>query len=213
MKEAMKPIPLARHSLPHLPELTIDPVVFEPAYDGACSMGRCNAQCCRDGVFLDPLDKQKILDHTDLVISHMDPHQVKDPEEWFDDDLEEDTDFPSGVATGTAVAGYGCVFLNARGHCVLQVAATAAGMEKFELKPYYCVAYPLTISEGVLTVEDGSFTNRSECCAPGGTPTLAPIDVCREELEFMIGKDGLAECDAARESRMTGSHDTSRRRS
>ena len=196
----MSTITLTKHNLLHIPDLQLDPVIFKPTYDGACSMGHCNAHCCRDGVFLDPADKQKILDHKDLVISHMDPHQIKDPDEWFDEELTDDPDFPSGVCTGTAAPDYGCVFLNARGHCVLQVAGTAAGMPKFELKPYYCVAFPLTISEGVLTVEDGSFTNRAECCAPGGDPQLAPADVCREELEFMLGKAGLEECDEVRRS-------------
>ncbi len=196
----MRTITLTRHKLSHIPELTLDSSIFEPTYDGACSMGHCNAHCCRDGVLLDPADKQKILDHADLVIRHMDPHQIADPEEWFDDDEIEDPDFPSGVCTGTSAPEYGCVFLNSRGHCVLQVAAMASGMEKFTLKPYYCVAYPLTISDGVLTVEDGSFTNRSQCCAPGGSPQLAPVDVCREELEFMLGPDGLSECDEIRQS-------------
>jgi len=196
----MRTITLRKHNLPHLPDLQLDPAVFEPTYDGACSMGHCNAHCCRDGVFLDPADKQKILDHADLVIRHMDPHQVKNPDEWFEEEEVHDPDFPSGVCAGTKALDYGCVFLNTRGHCVLQAAAMAAGMPKFELKPFYCVAFPLTISEGVLTVEDGSFTNRPQCCAPGGNPTLAPMDVCREELEFMIGPAGLDECDDIRKS-------------
>ena len=194
----MSTITLKKHNQSHIPNLQLDPAIFKPTYDGACSMGHCNAYCCRDGVFLDPADKQKILDHADLVISHMDPHQITDTSEWFDEELTEDPDFPSGVCSGTAAPEYGCVFLNAKGHCVLQVAASAAGMEKFALKPYFCVAFPLTISEGVLTVEDGSFTNRSQCCAPGGNPQLTPADVCREELEFMLGKAGLEECDEAR---------------
>lgn len=199
-RSIMRTITLTKHKLPHIPALQIDPGIFRPTYDGACSMGHCNAHCCRDGVFLDPMDKQKILDHADLVISHMDPHQIKDPGAWFEEELRDDPDFPSGVCAGTAALSNGCVFLNARGHCVLQVAATAAGMEKFALKPYFCVAFPLTISEGVLTVEDGSFTNRSQCCAPGGDPQLAPADVCREELEFMLGAEGLEECDEVRTS-------------
>jgi len=196
----MSTITLTKHNLRHLPDLQVDPVIFQPMYDGACSMGHCNAHCCRDGVFLDPADRQKILDHADLVIQHMEVHQEKDPEEWFDDELTDDLDFPSGLCAGTAAMDYGCVFLNSQGHCILQVAATAAGMQKFELKPFYCVAYPLTISEGVLTVEDGSFTNRSQCCSPGGNPELAPADVCREEIEFMIGRNGLEECDVIRGS-------------
>lgn len=196
----MSTITLTKHTLSHISNLQMDLAIFRPTYDGACSMGHCNAHCCRDGVFLDPADKQKILDHADLVISHMDDHQIKDTSEWFDDELTDDPDFPSGVCSGTAAEDYGCIFLNTRGHCVLQVAATAAGMEKFELKPYFCVAFPLTISEGVLTVEDGSFTKRSQCCAPGGDPKLAPADVCREELEFMLGKEGLDELDTVRGS-------------
>jgi len=194
----MKPIPIQSHRLSHLPELRLDPALFEPTYDDGCSMEQCNAHCCRDGVFLDPAEKQKILDHAEIIVKQMDPHQVKDPERWFDGEIVEDADFPSGTCTGTTAVEYGCVFLNSRGWCVLQKAAVEAGMHKFDLKPYFCVAFPLTISSGVVTVDDGSFTNRSQCCSPGRNPQLAPADVCREELTFMLGSDGLDECDAVR---------------
>lgn len=194
----MRAIDLKKHRLTHIPELRVDTKIFYPSYGVSCSMRNCDASCCRDGVFLDPAEKQNILSHADLVIHHMDPHQEKDPRMWFEPGTREDDDFPSRVCTGTRAVDSGCVFLNAKGACVLQKAAEASGRDKYALKPYFCVAYPLTIQDGVLTVEDGSFTDRPDCCTPDEGPVHAPADICREELEFMLGNEGLSECDRIR---------------
>lgn len=187
------------HRLSHVPSLQVDPVLFEPRFASHCSMNNCNAHCCRDGVWVDPAEKQRILEHASLIVRHMDPGQVTDPTRWFDGEVEEDADYPSGRCEGTGTNERGCVFLNDRGWCVLQKTATEEGMEKFALKPYYCVAFPLTIAEGVLTVDDPEFTNRTVCCSVVDDGTHAPADVCREELDFMLGAEGLRELDEVRQ--------------
>ncbi len=164
-------------------------------------MTNCNAHCCRDGVWADPTEKARILDHAEMIIRHMDPDQPKDPARWFSGEVEEDADYPSGHCVGTATADRGCVFLDGRGWCVLQKAAAAEGMNKFALKPYYCVAFPLTVSDGVLTVDDPDFTNRTTCCSVVENGHHAPADVCREELEFMLGPEGMSELDELRKDR------------
>jgi hypothetical protein len=67
------------------------------------------------------------------------------------------------------------------------------GMQKFALKPFYCVAFPLTIDEHVLTTYEPEFTNRPQCCSVGAAGALTVLDVCREEFEYMLGADGLRE--------------------
>ena len=197
-------IPIQAHRLNHLPTLSVDPALFEPKFAGECSMNNCNAHCCREGVWVDPLEQQKILEHAHTIIRHMDPGQETDPARWFDGEVEEDPDYPSGRCEGTRTTERGCVFLDDRGWCVLQKAAAAEGMDKFALKPYYCVAFPLTIAEGVLTVDDPDFTNRTACCSTIDGGAHAPADVCREELEFMLGTDGLRELDSIRSRRRSG---------
>jgi Fe-S-cluster containining protein len=190
---------LTSHRLSHLPTLAVDPVLFEPKFASHCSMGNCNAHCCRDGVWADPTEKARILQHADMIIRHMDPDQEHDPAQWFSGEIEEDPDYPSGHCEGTATRERGCVFLDQRGWCVLQKAAVAEGLNKYALKPYYCVAFPLTISDGVLTVDDPDFTNRTVCCSVVDEGHFAPADVCREELEFMLGDAGMKELDGWRE--------------
>jgi hypothetical protein len=71
-------------------------------------------------------------------------------------------------------------------------------MPRQALKPFYCFAYPITVESGVLAVDDPDFTNRTDCCSmiPGGSKSV--IDVCRFELEFVLGEDGLEELFALR---------------
>ncbi len=153
-------------------------------------MSNCNASCCRYGVYADPAERERILAYADLIIAHMDPHQARNPNEWFEQEVWDDPDFPSGKTIGTRAMPYGCVFLNNCGKCTLQTTEDAEGLGRFFLKPFYCVAYPITIEDGVLTVEDEEFLNRPECCriTPGGSLTV--FDVCAGELRFVLGPEG-----------------------
>ena len=188
-----EPIVLRRHHLHHIPELRVEQGFLDKKFAAGCSMFQCNSTCCRHGVMLDPADRQRILDHKDLVLKYMEPHQEKNPDAWFDNEEEDDADFPSGRAVGTQARSYGCVFLDTAGRCVLQKAAMAEGMDKFALKPFFCVAFPVTLEDGVLVTDDPEFTNREECCSVVKQGSLTVLDVCREELEFMLGPEGLEE--------------------
>ncbi|HWP81523.1 MAG TPA: DUF3109 family protein [Bacteroidota bacterium] len=182
---------MPKHKLGHLPQLTVDERLLQPLFAADCSVANCNAACCRHGVMVDVHEKANILDHSDLIRRYMDSHQEHDPAHWFDDWEEEDADFPSGRCTGTQVRDYGCVFLNSAGQCVLQKAATAEGMPRFALKPFFCVAYPITLERGVLTIEDPGLVNRPCCCSIVEHGSSTAMEVCREELEFVLGQDGL----------------------
>lgn len=189
----MEPVILRKHRLRHLPELRVEQNFLDKKFASGCSMMQCNSSCCRHGVMVDPVEKQRILDRRDLVLRTMEPHQEHNPDLWFDDVEEKDADFPSGRAVGTQTRSYGCVFLDRSGRCVLQKAAMEEGMDKFALKPFFCVAFPITIEDGVLVTDDPEFTGRQECCSTMAHGSLTVVDVCREELEFMLGPDGLHE--------------------
>ena len=134
-----------------------------------------------------------MLAHADLVRGVMTPGQATDPTAWFAREERVDRDFPSGRATHTRAGPDGCVFLDADRRCTLQKASLAAG-GGLDLKPFFCRVYPLTLSGGVLLVEDGIENLReAPCCgsAPGGSLTV--FDVCLPELEHALGADGVAE--------------------
>ena len=184
---------LHKHHLVHIPDLTVDAGMFNRAFAQSCSMMNCKGNCCRYGVWADIDERKRILDNVDLIKRHMEPQQVKNSDNWFDDEVVPDSDFPSGKAVGTRVTETGCVFLDSGGRCVLQKAAMAEGMDKFALKPFYCVAYPITIEHGVLIFDDEEYTGNPQCCSPAAGGTQNVFDICSEELEFTIGSEGLQE--------------------
>jgi len=181
---------LRNHNLTHIPVLKIDPVIFEAKFIQGCSMQNCNASCCQGGVMVDVKERDNILGHADLIQGHMEPHQVQNPQAWFEDVAEIDSDYPSGRGVGTQTTDSGCVFLKKDGRCVLQTAAMAEGLPKAALKPFFCFAFPVTIESGVLTIDDPDFTDRPECCSmiPQGSKSV--LDICLEEFEFVLGSEG-----------------------
>ena len=184
---------IRNHRLTHIRSLKVDPVVFESKFSHGCSMSNCNASCCQNGVMVDLLERDKILENADLIRQHMEPEQEHDANRWFDADDEQDEDFPSGRAIGTQANDRGCIFLMRDGRCVLQFVAAEQGISKHTLKPFYCFAFPVTVVSGVLTIDDPDFTNRPECCSmtPGGSRSV--LEVCAEEFEFVLGSQGMKE--------------------
>jgi hypothetical protein len=185
-------IHLRRHHLRHIPNLRVNPSFFERRFAPGCSMMNCNGNCCKHGVMADIQERDRILSHTELILKYMDPHQEHDPSRWFEEE-EADADFPSGRAVGTQARDSGCVFLDGAGRCVLQKAAMGEGMSKFALKPFYCFAYPVTVEQGELIIDDADFVSRPSCCSTVDDGTLSVFDVCPEELEHVLGKAGAAE--------------------
>jgi hypothetical protein len=184
---------LKKHHLKHIPELLVDPEILLPRFSPGCSMCHCNGTCCAEGVLLDLKDKERILVHADLIKQYLEPQQEHDIAKWFDHSIEHDIDFPSGQCDGTATREGGCVFLDSKGLCALQKTAMAEGMDKFALKPFYCVAFPMVIDRHVLTIDDPDFTNRPQCCSIIPEGALTALDVCREEIEFILGPEGFQE--------------------
>lgn len=156
-------------------------------------MYNCNAGCCQQGVMVDLRERENILAHAELIQRYMEPQQDNNPDAWFDKEVEMDSDYPSGRVVGTQTRDYGCVFLDSGGRCVLQKAAVGEGMSKFAIKPFFCFAFPITIEQGIIMVDDPEFTNRTECCSLVERGSLSAFEVCAEELAFVVGKEGFKE--------------------
>jgi hypothetical protein len=180
---------LRRHRLSHIPELKVNENIFRIRYKAGCSMMKCSGYCCRDGVVAELHERDRILENVPLVQRLMDETQPQDPATWFDEEFA-DPDAIVGRSTGTMVHGGKCVFLNKKSRCVLQ---TAAEEGVPGLKPFYCFAYPICVTDGELVIDDVHCPSESACCGPVGKGELTILDLCGFELEFVLGKEGFAE--------------------
>jgi hypothetical protein len=150
-------------------------------------------------VYLSLDDKEKILQHKEMVKKYMDSTQTLDENLWFENQNESDADFADGVCDSTQVHNNKCTFLNANGHCVLQVAAVNENMDKWDIKPFFCVAFPIVVSEKLLTYDD-MLEDIEPCCTAKKEYPDNFIDACKEEFLYILGADGFKELSELSES-------------
>ncbi len=181
------------HHLAHIPELKIDENIFNLRFTSGCDVKSCKGACCRWGVFVDISESDKILANAEMIRRYMEPHQEHNPQLWFEKIEVSDTDFPSGRSVGTQVFDYGCVFLDNAGLCTLQKACIAEGLNQFSLKPFYCIAYPLTIEKNVLLIDEVELENGKPCHIINLDGRLTIFEVCAMEFDYVLGKEGVKE--------------------
>ena len=183
---------LCKHALKHVPELKVGDEVLKSRFDNGCSMSNCRGKCCRLGVDLDLGEQERILEHANVVRRYMDEDQQQVSADWFGEEFA-DPDYPSGRAVSTRLYNGNCVFLNKDARCALQIAESQADSATGELKPFFCRAYPLTIDDGILVIDDEQSPGESRCCGPVANGSLTIFDVCAFELKHVLGTDGLSE--------------------
>jgi Zn-finger nucleic acid-binding protein len=171
-------------------ELRVGPGLLEARFRSDCDTRRCEGACCRKGVWLDPGERDTILAHADLVREAMDPGQPRAPRQWFSRRVIADPDFPSGRAVHTRVRKGQCVFLNGAGRCVLQK-ASSTGRGALKLKPFFCTAYPVTIVDGVLMLDDEDYRSQPACCGSSPAGRLTVFETCDMELRHVLGAAGV----------------------
>ena len=100
--------------------------LVEPSRGAVCRLDICGGGCCGGGIWVDVLQVQRILAHTDAIAALLAPER-RDPDDWFSDEVMDHADFPSGVGTATAVGPrpdgsgrQGCTFLLDDNCCALQ---------------------------------------------------------------------------------------------
>lgn len=131
------------------------------------------------------------MEYKEIIKQHMDETQPIDASMWFDPEETEDADFPSGRAIGTAVHNEKCVFLNKHGHCSIQVASVANGMDRWAVKPLFCILFPVEVSEGVIGFDD-MLQEDEPCCTISNQFQIPLFEACRDELVHLVGEDGFA---------------------
>ncbi len=186
--------------------LKVDELIFTQGFVKYCDIDKCGGGCCHSGVYVDTGEYERILQHKSEIIAVMDDTQDPDPAHWFDGEWIDDTDFPSGRATGTEVhdrdggiSGFteGCVFLDKRHFCSIQVAAAENGLHRWDWKPAYCILFPVTVVEGTITYDDSHSTDLNYC-GPNGTGTYvhSVYESMTEELKYFLGEEEYAKLDA-----------------
>jgi hypothetical protein len=174
----------------------IDPVIFTQGFPYSCDVCICSGECCYYGVYTDKLEYEKILEIKDELIEIFDDSQTRDVSKWFEEP-EEDEDFESGIAVGTELYNGKCVFLDKEGYCTLQKLAMNRGEMKWKYKPLYCILFPLIIYDGAITIDDEHLKRLHYCNKVENQPSTI-YDACKEELEFLLGKDGMKELEEYR---------------
>ncbi|MFN3705654.1 MAG: hypothetical protein ACK4WM_06650 [Thermoflexales bacterium] len=176
-----------------------------------CELQHCRAACCRDGVWVDYAQAQRILAHADWIQPLLPPGR-RDPSRWFVELHDDDPAFPSGRYTGTAVVPdpaqpdqTTCIFLRPEDRrCAIQAASLAHDLPPWSLKPYYCCLYPLVdeyedadgnpLTYPRLTLDDTNplFMQGGSCSSPCAT-SVPLFQVYAEELALALGLEGYRE--------------------
>jgi hypothetical protein len=167
--------------------------IFTTRYAPGSSPSHCVGTCCISGVKVDVAQRDQILAHADLIRRAMGPEQDPDAGNWFEDSEVPDPDFPSGRCVGTSVRPDGCVFLDSARRCVLQTVTIAAARPGFDLKPFFCSAFPITITSGALWIDEMCLDAPDGCCRPTPGGALDVLDVCPVELRHTLGDEGVEE--------------------
>ena len=164
--------------------------LFHAGYKAGVTPCNCTSVCCEEGVWVDLKERERILAHRDLIKRHMDESQTTDNSAWFDTELDDDTDFPSGKSVGTAVINGKCTFLDNHGRCTLQVAAIAEGLDRWALKPLFCVLFPICIIDGEVVFDD-HLQEEQECCTVTKDFSVPLFEACHDELVHLVGEEGF----------------------
>jgi hypothetical protein len=169
----------------------ISPELYQKGYRGGRSPCTCTSVCCQDGVYADVKERDRILEHREMIKKYMDETQTKDESLWFEPHEEEDSDFESRRCVGTQVVNGKCAFLDKFGRCSIQVAAAEEGMHRWALKPTFCILFPLEISNNVIRFDD-LLDEEQSCCSIDAEFDVPMFRACKDELIHILGEDGYS---------------------
>lgn len=177
---------------------SVDPLIFTIRYFTYCMQCTfCNDHCCSYGVSASVLDIERILARADALEAYVGVQQ----DGWFEQEWEEEPDYPGGFSRRTVVTERGCIFLNPRGRgCMLHAYALEHGMDYHELKPIICAVFPCAVAEGGVLCTMDEIEEHSVICTGSG-PTV--YEGTRSELAYYWGEALVGELDAIQRS-LTG---------
>lgn len=165
------------------------PEMFTQGFAHGSGPCGCSSDCCSSGVYVDVKERDNILARKAAIQHQMDETQSTDDTLWFEKEESDDPDFASGRCVGTTVINGKCAFLNARGHCSIQLAAVAEGLDRWAWKPLYCILYPIEISSRLVGF-DPMLQDEKPCCSIHNEFEIPLFRACKDELVFFLGEDG-----------------------
>lgn len=147
--------------------------------------------CCQYGCDVDLHEREAILAKAGDIRPLLVP-AVRDVP-WFDDEIEEDPDYPSGKVVRTALHEDRCLFLahDQRG-CAIHRASIERGWDFNGVKPAICRLFPLSYEEDMIVIAD-EYAEYS--CAHVEGPTLYRIT--RDTLADVFDRALVVAMDAA----------------
>jgi hypothetical protein len=158
-----------------------------------CQLAECHGACCLHGVWVDPLERDDILEHAASIAPYL-ADSRQNPAAWFTQDTEPEPAFPSRLVLAARVCdnanhygGTECVFLRGDARCALQAAADATGLASWRYKPFHCIIHPLTFDDfGRITLApDEELMDEPGSCFRRGS-TSRPLDeALAPELDFL----------------------------
>jgi Fe-S-cluster containining protein len=147
--------------------------------------------CCQYGCDVDLRERANILAREADIRPLLRAEAQNVP--WFGDDIEHDTDYPSGGCVRTSVFEGGCVFLaHDRRGCAIHRSALERGWEMRGTKPAICRLFPLSYENDTILIAE-EYPEYS--CAHVEGPTLYRLT--RDTLGELFGADLLVALDAA----------------
>jgi Fe-S-cluster containining protein len=147
--------------------------------------------CCQYGCDVDLYEREAILARADDIRPLL-RQEVRDGA-WFDDEIEEDSDYPSGKVVRTALHEERCLFLaHDRRGCAIHRAALERNWDFRGVKPAICRLFPLSYEDDTIVIAD-EYPEYS--CAHVDGPTLYRIT--RDALADIFDPALVAALDAA----------------
>jgi Fe-S-cluster containining protein len=147
--------------------------------------------CCQYGCDVDLLERDAILARQDQIRPLLRADVQARP--WFEAEIEQDPDYPSGAVVRTQVHEGGCLFLaHDRRGCAIHRASLEQGWDFRGVKPAICRLFPLSYQEDQIVIAD-EYAEYS--CAHVDGPTLYRIT--RDALADLFGQELVVQLDAA----------------
>ena len=162
-----------------------------------CGFPDCRAACCLYGVWVDLLEKENILAHAN-EISGLLPSNQRNPNTWFETNIEADPHTPSGQVVHTRVlvddshyGGSSCIFLQMDNKCTLQMAGEKSHGAPWLLKPFYCILHPLDLDDtGRITLDETRLLAEEEASCLVPIDQLIPLmETFEPELRYFLGEE------------------------
>lgn len=175
----------SKHGLPVIH--SVDTEIFTRTYFMHCMQCTfCNDQCCSFGADIDMINVDRIMKHKEDLEEFT---GVKSKHWFYLNKRKWDHEYPGNEYTRISKRNNSCVFLNPKGRgCMLHSYAIEKGIDYRELKPFFCVVFPVTYYEGTLVVPDE--VNEKTLACLGDGPDL--YQGAREAIRYYFG-DGIIE--------------------